>query len=74
MSKFIVFEGIDGSGKSTQIDLTIKKLIESKVEYSLLREPGTTQISEKIRADKEIIFPLEIREDSINPFLLSEIS
>ena len=49
MSKFIVFEGIDGSGKSTQIDLIIKKLIESKVEYSLLREPGTTQISEKIR-------------------------
>tara|TARA_Y100000590_G_C15471270_1_gene920263 strand:+ start:78 stop:686 length:609 start_codon:yes stop_codon:yes gene_type:complete len=49
MSKFIVFEGIDGSGKSTQIDLIIKKLIESKVDYSLLREPGTTQISEKIR-------------------------
>ena len=49
MSKFIVFEGIDGSGKSTQIDLIIEKLIESKVEYSLLREPGTTQISEKIR-------------------------
>ena len=49
MSKFIVFEGIDGSGKSTQIDLIIKRLIENKVDYSLLREPGTTQISEKIR-------------------------
>ena len=49
MNKFIVFEGIDGSGKSTQIDLIVKKLIKDGINHTLLREPGTTKTSEKIR-------------------------
>ena len=49
MNKFIVFEGIDGSGKSTQIDLIVKKLIKDGIKHTLLREPGTTKTSEKIR-------------------------
>ena len=49
MNKFIAFEGIDGSGKSTQINLVVKRLIENEIKYTLLREPGSTKISEKIR-------------------------
>lgn len=47
---FITMEGPDGSGKSTQIE-AIKRFLESKGEKVILtREPGGTQISEKIRA------------------------
>lgn len=46
----ISFEGIDGCGKSTQIDL-LKRYFESKkIDFSIFREPGGTEISEKIRA------------------------
>lgn len=46
----ISFEGIDGCGKSTQIDL-LKKYFEKKsIEYSVFREPGGTEISERIRS------------------------
>lgn len=48
--KFITFEGCEGSGKSTQIAL-FKEYLDSKgIEYLFIREPGGTQISEKIRS------------------------
>lgn len=46
---FITFEGIDGSGKTTQIELLQKKMSESGYEYTFIREPGSTAIGEKIR-------------------------
>lgn len=46
---FISFEGIDFCGKSTQIDLLLKKLEDSGIRAEVLREPGGTSISEKIR-------------------------
>ena len=46
---FITFEGIDGCGKSTQIELFHKKLLEDGYDVELLREAGGTIISEKIR-------------------------
>jgi dTMP kinase len=53
---FITTEGTDGAGKSTQIDL-IKKYFEDRdQEFEFVREPGGTQIGEKIRTiilDKE---------------------
>lgn len=46
----ISFEGIDGCGKSTQIDL-LKKYLESKgLNFFVFREPGGTDISERVRS------------------------
>ena len=47
---FITFEGIDGCGKSTQIKLLTAYLDEIGKEYLLVREPGGTEIGEKIRS------------------------
>ena len=46
---FISFEGIDGSGKSTQATLFLDKLIQKGKQGILVREPGGTPISEAIR-------------------------
>ena len=46
---FITFEGGDGSGKSTQISILKESLTEKGYDVILTREPGGTQISEKIR-------------------------
>jgi len=46
---FISFEGIDFCGKSTQIDLLKDYLVERKKKVEVIREPGGTEISEKIR-------------------------
>ena len=46
---FITFEGIDGSGKSTQAKLLIDRLSSLNIENLFLREPGGTIISEEIR-------------------------
>ena len=46
---FISFEGPEASGKSTQIKLISKFLKKNNIEYVATREPGGTEISEKIR-------------------------
>jgi dTMP kinase len=49
ISVFISFEGIDGSGKSTQLSL-LREWLESKGHTVLtIREPGATLLSESIR-------------------------
>tara|TARA_B100001245_G_scaffold236576_1_gene228427 strand:- start:757 stop:1401 length:645 start_codon:yes stop_codon:yes gene_type:complete len=48
-SYFISFEGIDGSGKSTQAKLLIERLNSNSIETCFVREPGGTKISEEIR-------------------------
>lgn len=47
---FITFEGIDGSGKSTQIERLGKKLAKEGYRVEVFREPGGTEVSEKVRA------------------------
>ena len=51
MSKkpIIVFEGIEGSGKSHHISLISKYLDKKKIKYIKIREPGGNLNSEKIR-------------------------
>jgi len=46
---FIVFEGIDGSGKSTQCDLLYKYLLDNDVDAVRLLEPSNGEIGKKIR-------------------------
>jgi dTMP kinase len=46
---FITFEGIDGCGKSTQIELVKNYLIAENYEVIMLREPGGTDFAERIR-------------------------
>lgn len=69
---FITFEGIDLSGKSTQIRL-LKKYFESeKKKVIAVREPGGTVISEKIRdilLDKE-----HLKMEDLTEFLLFSAS
>ena len=52
MSKnpLIVFEGIETSGKSTSLKKVIKFLKKNKIKYIAFREPGGTNISEKLRS------------------------
>ena len=46
---FIVFEGLDHSGKSTLITHLEKELKKEKVDFITTREPGGTVLGEKIR-------------------------
>ena len=48
MKLFVVFEGLDGSGKSTQVKILLDKLISDNYQVLSLREPGSTDIGEKI--------------------------
>lgn len=47
---FIVFEGIDGCGKSTQAELLRRALSKQGRSVLLLREPGSTPVGEQIRS------------------------
>uniref|UniRef100_A0A7C3MIY6 Thymidylate kinase n=1 Tax=Dictyoglomus thermophilum TaxID=14 RepID=A0A7C3MIY6_DICTH len=49
-SVFITFEGLDGSGKSTQISILKNYLEDKGVKVYVTREPGGTEVGEKIRS------------------------
>ncbi|HIP42538.1 MAG TPA: dTMP kinase [Aquifex aeolicus] len=55
----IAFEGIDGSGKTTQAKKLYRYLVAKGIPVSLYREPGGTKLGEKLR---EIIITEEMDE------------
>ena len=46
---FVTFEGLDGSGKTTQADLLRRRLEADGLEVVATREPGGTELGEQIR-------------------------
>jgi dTMP kinase len=49
-ARFIVLEGVEGAGKSTQLALLERWLREQGVDPVATREPGGTRVGERIRA------------------------
>jgi dTMP kinase len=60
--KFITFEGLDGVGKSTQLEKLADKLRARGLEVITTRNPGGTAIGEKLRA-----VLLSSRTESLSP-------
>ena len=48
--KFITFEGLDGCGKSTQLEKLASVLRAERIDVLTTREPGGTEIGERIRS------------------------
>ncbi len=48
--RFITFEGVDGAGKSTQIDALARALDQRGRAFVRTREPGGTPLGEQLRA------------------------
>lgn len=46
---FIVFEGLDGSGKSTLMNRLSQTLKDRGIAHDLTREPGGTELGDKLR-------------------------
>ena len=65
--KLITFEGIEGVGKSTQINNILSWLKENVNSVKLLREPGSTDFGEKIR---ELLLSKDSEIDSHTELLL----
>ena len=70
MSKnpIIVFEGIETSGKSTNLKKVIKYFKKNKIKYITFREPGGTKFSE-ILTEASDYFDAEIDHTAIYKFL-----
>lgn len=68
--KFIAFEGIDGSGKSTQIQLLSEKLLEEKIYFYTTMEPTDSPIGSlihqimtgRIKTDNKVIAGLFVAD------------
>jgi dTMP kinase len=78
---FIVFEGVEGAGKSTQIRRVADRLRRLDMPYRLVREPGGTEVGERIReivldpdlemsAEAELLLVLAARAESVRRLVL----
>ncbi len=67
LGKFVTIEGCDGVGKSTQIELLKGELLRRGKDFVFTREPGGTEISERIRS---IISDPSLKMDAYAELLL----
>ena len=74
LGRFITFEGTEGAGKSTQIPIIKDWLMEQSINVVTTREPGGTDLSEKIRhllltedmcAETELLLMFAARKEHI---------
>ncbi|MEM8961359.1 MAG: dTMP kinase [Acidobacteriota bacterium] len=49
MARFITFEGLDGSGKTTQLNKTLEWLAAHRIDHVATREPGGTPLGDRVR-------------------------
>jgi len=70
LSLFITFEGVEGSGKTTQIQRLKGYLTERGIPCVITREPGGSPISEKIR--KILLDPVHREMAPLTELLLYE--
>lgn len=64
---FIIFEGLDGCGKSTQVSMLTGFLEQRGIKYTYVREPGGTKVGDQIR---EILLNPETKLSSWGEVLL----
>ena len=78
MGKLLIFEGLDGSGKSTQISLLSNYLRKLGLEVVVTREPGGTNLAESLRnlmlneqmdGTTETLVAFAARNDHVNEFI-----
>lgn len=72
MAFFITFEGVEGAGKSTQINLLSNFFKKNKIDFIALREPGGTFLGEKVR--NILLKDKKLKIDSITETLLMMVS
>jgi dTMP kinase len=63
---FITFEGIDGCGKSTQLEMLVRSLVARGLDPVYTREPGGTAIGERMR-------PLLLSSSEIKLYPMTEL-
>lgn len=68
----IAFEGIDGSGKTTQVELLSKRLTDKNISNEILREPGGTTLGEGIR--ETLLHRSDLKINPMSEFLLFSAS
>jgi dTMP kinase len=61
---FITFEGVEGSGKSTQLEAIARRLRAAGVELVVTREPGGTEVGRRLRS-----ILLEPAHETVTPFV-----
>ena len=84
--KFITIDGVEGAGKSTQIQFICDYLAEKGIDVVLTREPGGTDIGEKIRhlllsketgnmhADTELMLMFAARCEHVHNKIIPELA
>ena len=84
IKNFISFEGIDGAGKTTQINLLKEKLEHYGYKVCIYREPGGIEITEKIRKiilnkdfkiskESELLLFLAARAELVRNAIISDL-